>query len=89
MGFSNYSMFCCALLCVHSSFAVISMGKRERGRAGCFALLVFLVSHDCCVVLLHRATGLSAVCDCGISRAYSFTENELSSDLKLARKHVS
>ena len=22
-------MFCCALLCVHSSFAIISMGKRE------------------------------------------------------------
>ena len=68
VGFCNYSMFCRALFCAHSSFAVISMGKRERGRAGCFALLVFLVSHDCCVALLHRATGLSAVCDCGISR---------------------
>ena len=22
-------MFCCALLCVHSSFAIILMGKRE------------------------------------------------------------
>ena len=22
-------LFCCALLCVHSSFAIISMGKRE------------------------------------------------------------
>ena len=22
-------MFCCALLCVHSSFAIISMGKKE------------------------------------------------------------
>ena len=29
MGFSNCSMFCCALLCVHSSFVIISMGKRE------------------------------------------------------------
>ena len=29
MGFCNCSMFCCALLCVHSSFAIISMGKRE------------------------------------------------------------
>ena len=29
MGFCNCSKFCCALLCVHSSFAIISMGKRE------------------------------------------------------------
>ena len=36
-------------------------------RAGCFALFVFLVSHDYCVALPNDATGLSAVCDCGIS----------------------
>ena len=29
MGFCNCSMFCCAFLCVHSSFAIISMVKRE------------------------------------------------------------
>ena len=29
MGFFNCSMFCCALLCVYSSFEIISMGKRE------------------------------------------------------------
>ena len=29
VGFSYFSMFCCALLCVHSSFAIILMGKRE------------------------------------------------------------
>ena len=29
VGFCNLSMFCCALLCVHSSFAIILMGKRE------------------------------------------------------------
>ena len=40
---------------------------------GCFALLVFLVSRDCCVALPHDATGVSAVCDCGISCSYSFT----------------
>ena len=28
VGFFNCSLFCCALLCVHSSFAIISMGKR-------------------------------------------------------------
>ena len=67
MGFcNNYcSMFCSALLCVHSCFAMILMGKREK--AGCFALFVFLVSRDCCVALSHDATGLFAVCDCGIS----------------------
>ena len=36
-----------------------------------FALLVFLLSCDCCVALPHDAMGLSAVCDCGISRSYS------------------
>ena len=29
MGVCNCSMFCCALLCVHSSMAIIMMGKRE------------------------------------------------------------
>ena len=57
-------MFCCALFYVHSSFAIILMGKREL-----VALLffVFLVSYDCCVALPPSATGLSAVCECGIS----------------------
>ena len=50
---SNLYMFCCAFLCVHSSFAIILIGKRER--AGCFVLFVFLVSHDCCVALPNDA----------------------------------
>ena len=29
VGFCNCSMFCFALLCVHSSFAIILMGNRE------------------------------------------------------------
>ena len=62
--FCNCSTFCCALLFVYSSFAIISMGE---DRAGCFALFVFLVSSDCCVAHSHDAMGLSAVCDCGIS----------------------
>ena len=62
VGFCNSSMFCCALLCVHSSFAIILIGKREL-----VALLVFLVSRHCCVALPHDATGLSALCDCGTS----------------------
>ena len=35
--FFNCSMFCCTLLYVLSSFAIILMGKRERERADCFA----------------------------------------------------
>ena len=34
VGVCNCSMFCCALLCFHSGFAIILMGKREL-----FALL--------------------------------------------------
>ena len=63
MGFYNCFLFCCALFSVHSSFAIILIGKRD----GCFALFIFLVPRDCCVVLPRRAVGLSAVFDCGIS----------------------
>ena len=45
----------------------------EEERAGCFALFVFLVSRDCCVAFPHDATGLSAVCDCVISKSNSLT----------------
>ena len=62
-------MFCCTLLYVQSSFAIILMGK--RGLHFCFALFVFLVSRDCCVALPRSAMGLSAVCDCDISGSYS------------------
>ena len=45
------------------------MRKRERERAGCFTLFVFLVSCDClCYVALpHGAVGWSAVCVRGIT----------------------
>ena len=56
-------MFCCTLLYVHSGVAIILMGKR----ADCFALFVFLVSRGDLAALPRCATGLSAVCDCGIS----------------------
>ena len=65
MVFYNCSMFCCALLCVHSSFAIILMEKREL--VALLFFFVFLVSRDCCVALPHGATSLPAVCDCGIS----------------------
>ena len=64
MGVCNCSMFRCTLLYVHSSFAIISMGKRELVA---LLSLSFLVSRDGCVALPRGAMGLSAVCDCGIS----------------------
>ena len=60
MGVCNCSMFCCTLLYVHSSFAIILMGKRK---------LVALLSLSCdgCVALPRDAMSLTSVCDCGTS----------------------
>ena len=57
-------MFCCTLLYVHSSFAIILMGKRE--------LVALLSLSFWCLVMVwlalpSSALGLSVVCDCGIS----------------------
>ena len=43
MGYCNCSMFCCALLCVHSSFAIISMGKREHVTLLCLCSLCVVI----------------------------------------------
>ena len=43
----------------------ITDGRMER--AGCFAWFVFLMSRGGCAALPRNATGLSVVCDCGIS----------------------
>ena len=64
MGVCDCSMFCCALLYGHSSIAIILMGKRE--------LVALLNLSSWCLVVVGRlfprgATGLAAVCDCGIS----------------------
>ena len=63
MGVCDCSMFCCTLVYVHSSIAIILMGKRE--------LVALLNSSSWCLVcwvaLPRGAIGLSAVCDCGIS----------------------
>ena len=63
VGVCNCSMFCCMLLYVHSSIAIILMGKRE--------LIALLNLSSWCLVMVERpprdATGLSVVCDCGIS----------------------
>ena len=59
VGFCVCSMFCCALLCVLSSFAIISMEKREL--VACLCL-----SSWCLIDLPHGAVGWSAMYDCGI-----------------------
>ena len=56
--------FCCTLLYVHSSIAIILMGKRE--------LIALLNLSSWCLLMVERLflpvpMGLSAVCDCGIS----------------------
>ena len=56
-------MFCCTLLYVRSSIAIILMGKREL--VALLSLSTFL-SGDGRVALPRGAMGLSAVCDCGI-----------------------
>ena len=46
MGVCNCSMFCCALLYVHSSVAIILMGKRE--------LIALLNLSSWCLVMFER-----------------------------------
>ena len=60
------SLFCCALLCVLSSF-YNHFGEEER--AGCFAFIVLWMYCycKCSLTLPHDAVGWFAVCKCGIS----------------------
>ena len=61
------ALFCYALLCVLSSFAIILNRKRER--AGCCAFIVLRMYCYCkfSVTLPHGVMGRCAVCDCAIS----------------------
>ena len=54
MGVCNCSIFCCTLLYVHSSFAIILLEKRE--------LAALLSLSDSCVALPRGVMGLSIVC---------------------------
>ena len=66
VGVLCFSLFCYALLCFHSSFAIIL--KRKRKLVGLLLLSNrFIVIYKCSVALPHSAMGLSAVCDCDIS----------------------
>ena len=46
VGVCNWSMFCCTLLYVHSSIAIILMGKRE--------LVALLYLSSWCLVIVER-----------------------------------
>ena len=63
VGVLCLSLFCYALLCVHSSFAIILKGKRKLA-----ALLVLsyrcVFYYKCSVALPHGAMGWSAICNC-------------------------
>ena len=70
MGVCNCSIFCCTLLYVRSSIAIILMGKRE--------LVALLNLSSWCLVMVERLflavpQGCLLVCDCGISLSYSLT----------------
>ena len=56
----------CFVVSYFVSIPVLNHPDVEK-RAGCFALPVFMVYRDCCVALPRGTTGLSTVCDCGIS----------------------
>ena len=68
VGVLCLSLFCYALHCVYSGFALVLWGG-EGGRAGCFAGIVLQMYcyNKFSVALPHGAVGGSAVCDCGIS----------------------
>ena len=64
-------LFCYALLCVHSSFAIILKRKRKLVALlllsyRCFAIidLQMYCYYKCSVTLPHGTVGWSAVCDC-------------------------
>ena len=46
-----------------------------KKRACCFTYIVFLMSCDwyCVLTFPHGVVGMSAMCDYGVSRSYSFT----------------
>ena len=68
VGVLRLSLFCYALLCVNSSFAITLKRKRKL-------VALLLLSYRCIVTLYYKcsvalprgAMGWSAACDCGIS----------------------
>ena len=55
VGFCNRSMFWCELLCVHSSFAIISIEKRDL-------VALLLLSSWCLVIVMWIFLPMPRVC---------------------------
>ena len=74
VGVLCLSLFCYALLCVHSIILFYNHLEEEE-KADCFAIIVLQMYCycKCQAALPHGAVGWFAVCDCGISRSYSLT----------------
>ena len=65
VGVLCLSLFCYALLFVHSSFAIILKEEKAVSFA-CIGLQMYYY-YRCSVARPHGAVGWSAVCACGIS----------------------
>ena len=55
VGFSDCSMFCCALFCVHSSFAILLMVK-------CELVALLCLSSWCLVIVVWLFLAMPRVC---------------------------
>ena len=75
VGVLYLSLFCYALLCVLSSFAIIFEGKKE--------LIAFLLLSYGCLFTV------TVLCDCGISRSYSLTFCNLCKSKRLKYRQFS
>ena len=67
VGVLCLSLFCYALLCVHSSFAIILKRKRKLVALLLLSYRMMYCYYICSVALPHGAVGWSAVYDYGIS----------------------
>ena len=63
----SVSVLCLFVFVRYVVSILVSQSSPAGERADCFVLFVFVVPRDCSVALPHDATGLSAVCNCGIS----------------------
>ena len=85
MGFCNCSVFCCTLLYVHSSFAIILIGKRELVALLCLSpwcleIVVFLTMPRVClqfVIVVFHLLFLIVIIKRHYQCAYSFAKHNI------------
>ena len=66
-------LVCTAVLCVISSFVIISLGKREMVAFLLYCSKSMEFRCQCSLTFPHRTMGLSVLCDCCISWSYALT----------------